>query len=294
MDEVHGIRESNGANLVILIVAPPCKACGFGFQNADYEKGFSIVRYDCIDTSNSFAHEIGHNVGAHHSRSCDFDHDSGSTKNFDYQYGHGYNVPEIAKSTIMACGNERINFWSNPLINWGDGPIQKLNQNSVASIQDNIPFGTFDFEYNAEVWREREAEVAALAPPPPLQVGIMGLNYFAPGTNGMWTSNISNGHSPYNYLWERSYNGISNWSVVSTNSSYSQSVTHEMWLRLRVTDNISQSKSDILHVRVTGCQNPPAPFRNSRWRSCWYIFTRILCPKPKLPQSIQPVLNYPL
>ncbi len=261
MDEIHDIRLNHGANLVSLIVAPPVQSdCGRGFQKADYEKGFSIVRLDCIEPYFSFAHEIGHNIGADHNRvgtsviNVDFCDDDPPIN----CYGHGYNADQIETSTMMAykAGYMRVNYWSTPSVYLGN-PDQKKMLDT-----DLVPIGTSSYENNRRVWNERFNIVASLAPPTPdpLSAGIMGLPLFNPGETGFWSANVNGGASPYSYTWQRSYSSSSGpWSQVGTSSSYSQTVNQQMWLRLTVSDSGSQSDSDIMQINVTSCTTPPCP-----------------------------------
>ena len=83
MDEVHGLRDRYGADLVALIVGLNTeRACGiawmpdFGrYTDYDFERlGFSVTAQNCeTSTYHTFAHELGHNQGADHDpdNTCD-------------------------------------------------------------------------------------------------------------------------------------------------------------------------------------------------------------------------------
>ena len=122
MDGVHKIRNRVYADLVNLWVAGG--GCGIAFiqesVSTSFESNsFSVVSRQCATTNLSFAHELGHNMGARHDRHVD------PTNNSPYKYNHGHvNVTDQWR-TIMAYNNKceeidetkpcgRIPFWSNP------------------------------------------------------------------------------------------------------------------------------------------------------------------------------------
>src|SRR5207237_4622577 len=83
---------------------------------------FAVVHYDCATGYYSFAHELGHLMGARH----DVHHDSSTTP---FAYGHGYEHPSSTASqvfrTIMAYAcdapavcNPRIQYWSSPSVTY--------------------------------------------------------------------------------------------------------------------------------------------------------------------------------
>jgi peptidyl-Asp metalloendopeptidase len=120
MDQVHGIRDQYGADLVVLITEKT-DSCGLGYLMAtlsgDFEsKAFCVVARNCATGYYSFAHEMGHNMGSQH------DHAQNDGSGL-YAYSHGYQAPSKAFRTIMAydCAGTscpRINYWSNPGLRW--------------------------------------------------------------------------------------------------------------------------------------------------------------------------------
>lgn len=110
MDNVHSLRDSYGADVVSLLINDS-SSCGLGWLNSSATTAFSVAHYSCATGYYSFAHEIGHNQGAHHDHATDTD--SG--------YNHGYVDSTASWRTIMAyrtCTNggncTRLNYWSNP------------------------------------------------------------------------------------------------------------------------------------------------------------------------------------
>lgn len=117
LDEVHALRDAARADVVVLLTDGK-DACGVGFLNAPASHAFAVVGWRCATGNYSFAHEVGHVLGANHDR----DNASGSP----YPYGHGYQFSLSSGQrlrTIMSydCpgGCTRINTWSNPTITYG-------------------------------------------------------------------------------------------------------------------------------------------------------------------------------
>ena len=119
---------------------------------------FVVVYYDCATGYYSFAHELGHLMGARH----DENHDATTTP---FAYGHGYEHPSSVSGqnfrTIMAyaCNaptscDPRIQYWSNPNVKY----------NGVAT-------GTAATNDNARVLIGTAATVAAFNSPPGPDIG---------------------------------------------------------------------------------------------------------------------------
>ena len=139
MDAIHTQRNSVTADVAVLITNGTA-ACGIGYMNSNAASAFTVVARSCATGYYSFAHEIGHNLGANH--------DPANASGSPYAYGHGYQRPANGWRTIMAydCTNgcTRLNFWSNP----------NKTYNGVA-------MGTAAQSNNARVLNERKATVAA-------------------------------------------------------------------------------------------------------------------------------------
>lgn len=118
MDEVHALRNTYGADLVVLLINNT-DYCGMAWlpstvSTSNQGLGFSVTAYSCATGYYSFGHEIGHNMGARHDRYVD----SGSTP---YASGHGYVNKTARVRSIMAYNNDcsnsgfnctRVNHWS--------------------------------------------------------------------------------------------------------------------------------------------------------------------------------------
>jgi hypothetical protein len=150
IDNVHDLRDSYGADLVVMIVNSTTY-CGIGWlMTPNYQRdsvGFSLVSQNCATGYYSFAHETGHNMGAHHDRAT-----AGSSTAM-YSYSYGYQAPDFSFRTIMAynCTSycPRVNNWSNPEVSLNGKPTgvvstapnsadNRLTLNNTAPIVANF------------------------------------------------------------------------------------------------------------------------------------------------------------
>jgi len=129
MDSIHSTRNSVAADVNVLIIKNS-SSCGIGTLNSSASSAFSVVHHSCATGYYSFAHEIGHNMGAHH--------DPANGSNSYYAYGHGYQSPTRAWRTIMAynCTTScpRINYWSNPNRTYGGQPMGTTTRSDNARV----------------------------------------------------------------------------------------------------------------------------------------------------------------
>jgi hypothetical protein len=142
MDNVHTLRNTYAADVVVLVVNDS-EACGIAAAiKATASTAFAVAHYSCITGYYSFGHEVGHLQGARHDRYVD-----GSTT--PYAYGHGFIPASKTWRTVMAYGNNcsnctRIQYWSNPLKTYG-----------------GVAMGTAAYEDNARVLNTTASTVAA-------------------------------------------------------------------------------------------------------------------------------------
>ncbi|HEX2207546.1 MAG TPA: M12 family metallo-peptidase [Longimicrobium sp.] len=113
MDNVHTLRNTYAADVVVLVVNDS-EACGIASTiKATATSAFAVAHWSCITGYYSFGHEIGHLQGARHDRFVD-------PSTSPYAYGHGF-IPSTKNwRTVMAYGNNcsnctRIQWWSSPL-----------------------------------------------------------------------------------------------------------------------------------------------------------------------------------
>lgn len=124
MDEIHGLRDMYGADLVTLIVGGS-QYCGLGYLMTNPGPGFeswafSVVARGCATGFYSFAHELGHNLG------CQHDRDHAGSGAYDWSYGH--RASDSSWRTIMAYApGSRINHFSNPNVMHQGEPTGVVN-----------------------------------------------------------------------------------------------------------------------------------------------------------------------
>jgi peptidyl-Asp metalloendopeptidase len=124
LSSVPALRDQHGADMVQMLIHPTApSACGIAFimtsvSTAFAPNAFSVTDTSCVSPNYTFAHELGHNMGARH----DWYMDSGMTP---FSYAHGHVNPAVGQRwrTIMAypdmCnalgfGCTRVLYWANP------------------------------------------------------------------------------------------------------------------------------------------------------------------------------------
>ena len=162
-DDVHQIRNEARADLVSLWVdASTNSTCGqASIYRGDPEIGssraFSIVSVYCAKRYNSFAHEVGHNLGAGH---------DGPSSSGRYGDSRGYvldaapNTPKVAtiSSRGYACREcFRAVVWSDPDyrragLTWGQENISNNRRTLIESVGDVAAFSDYlDLPESTEV-----------------------------------------------------------------------------------------------------------------------------------------------
>lgn len=149
MDELHTLRNTHGADLVSLIENEPAY-CGIAYRMASLSasfasSAFSVVHHGCATGYYSFAHEIGHNQGAHH--------DAANASGALFPYAYGYLDPNNRFRTIMAynCpgGCARIGHFSNAEILYGGVPTGYSGAAENADAIDNTAATVANFRQSA-------------------------------------------------------------------------------------------------------------------------------------------------
>ena len=143
LDEVHALREEVGADLVHLFVSyDPSTAddgtftCGLAYvrPSATHAFGVTLAHDWC---PNTFAHEVGHNLGVSHDRYQKFTYESGAARE-PWAYGYGnassftplsaycwWTIMSYSKHCYDVAGGRGaaigLDRWSNPDQRYQDG-----------------------------------------------------------------------------------------------------------------------------------------------------------------------------
>lgn len=114
MDEIHGMRDQYGADMVVLI-STDSNACGVAWTmtspSSSFEsRAFAVVKDTCI-SQHSFAHELGHIQGNMHDKA-----NSSRAGAYDYSYGYRLCVSGGFRTVMSySCsGGTRVGYFSNP------------------------------------------------------------------------------------------------------------------------------------------------------------------------------------
>jgi hypothetical protein len=157
MDSVHSVRDSSGADVVVLLTDGNTGDYawhdnGYGQQvrvegNADAimanaSTAFVVVQAGDATADLVFAHEIGHLQGARHNS----ENDQATTP---YAYGHGYCYQNIWR-TVMAysCPNgdgAHLPYWSNPNISYNGVPMGTATGANNAQVLNNTAYTVANF-----------------------------------------------------------------------------------------------------------------------------------------------------
>jgi uncharacterized repeat protein (TIGR01451 family) len=142
MDELHTLRATYGADLVALITETG--GCGIGYlYTRSISSSYTVTRRDCALGNLTFAHELGHNMGARHDWYVD---DTTGTAPGGFSDNHGrVNVPGTWR-TIMAYNSHcsalltscaRVAHFSNPNVNYSGSPTGFAVPTSTSCTEDN-------------------------------------------------------------------------------------------------------------------------------------------------------------
>jgi len=130
LDGVHAQRTATSANLVVLLVGN-ATSCGMAKLSAVASTAFSVVNGGCATGSYSFAHEIGHNLGAKHAR------EDYATPTADDNYGYK-NVAGKFRTIMAYDPGKRVNYWSTPDLFYNGMPLGIAGQsNNVRVLNAN-------------------------------------------------------------------------------------------------------------------------------------------------------------
>jgi hypothetical protein len=142
-DGVHALRDTFGADIVVMVVEDGGEWCGFTFRmdsvgNAFEDSAFAVVDRECLTSAGkySFTHELGHIMGAAHDWPTEIgDNTLPASPTFAYNHGHLQLAPTDAAEapwrTVMSYNKpceqaglscKRIINFSNPSIDHAGDP----------------------------------------------------------------------------------------------------------------------------------------------------------------------------
>jgi hypothetical protein len=153
MDEIHALRTSTGADVVVLIITNGLN-CGLAYTIKNSVTGspttaFAVVRDYCADVQFSFVHEIGHVMGCCH----DLDHPgscAGGSSLYPQSFGHRFVGDTNNWRTVMAYTDSssdpwtplisytRVGHFSNPDIDFDNEPTGQVAIADNASSLDSM------------------------------------------------------------------------------------------------------------------------------------------------------------
>lgn len=132
MSEIHGWRDTLGADLVLLYGTGYTGAgsCGIGYIQGAVAPSFELFAFSVVDINPGCAanftpaHELGHNMAARHDWAVD------SVNNSPFTYNHGYVDTARDFNTVMAYSSSScpggsctpIQYFSNPDVAYSGGP----------------------------------------------------------------------------------------------------------------------------------------------------------------------------
>lgn len=140
--DLKPVRDQHRADMVTMISEYIPGVCGKGFIMSFPGPQFassaiSVSRRTCVTGNLTFAHELGHNMGADH------DEDNATGGAHDWSFGHFIDLPGGGKRrTVMAqpgpCGScQRVEYFSNPNVFYRENETDPGVATGIANQSDN-------------------------------------------------------------------------------------------------------------------------------------------------------------
>ena len=215
IDEVHSWRDTYGADLVAMITRDT-NYCGIawvlqGVSNSFAPYGFSVTYSGCL-TSQTLAHELGHNRGSAHNR-------ENASVNGAFPYSYGLRNNAAGWYTVMSyscSGCVRVDHFSNPSVLYGgvatgiDYDEDPANAADNARSISNTDFTVANFRTSAPL------------DPPAAPSGLVATAASDSTMDLAWTNNAT---SQSGFEIERSGDGVGGWSLIAAVGASATSYT---------------------------------------------------------------------
>ena len=239
MDNVHTLRNTYGADIVLLMVETTESGnCGraniMDPVNSGYESSaFGVVKRECAADNLSFTHELGHTMGARH-------HDDATTTPYPYAHGHFNNSPSdgsgMGWETIMSKRSDcdRKKYFSNPDIQYSPTGSLTTDPMGTSALADNqsVLNNTASIAANLRcsspsinnVWMKDTWEDTGLEPDPATATQSM---YISPY---IWIKNVQDPTFLYQHEHNNPEYGQTNWIYVKMHNGNAASQTGNLEL----------------------------------------------------------------
>jgi hypothetical protein len=258
MDEVHGLRDQHGADLVALI-NEDSNYCGIGYVMTSVSTSFSpyafsVTASNCL-AGQTLAHEIGHNQGNMHDRA-----NSSNAGAYPYSYGHRRCTTDgTGFRTVMSysnnCNVTRINHFSNPGVTYNGYATGVSHELDAANSAENVR----SMANTATTVASFRTGTVTSAPPAP--TGLTATAASSSRVDLRWTDTVSE----TSYAVERSGNGVDFATVASLGSNATAwsdngvAARTSYWYRLRALNSIGASGPSNVAGVTTPDVAPVAP-----------------------------------
>jgi hypothetical protein len=136
MTEVHGDRNTYGADLMCLIIEQSSQFCGVAYLMTNESTGFASSAFGvtvrgCLD-SDTLTHEMGHNMGCSHDRN--------NANNAVKPYAFGFRTSDDRFRTIMSYApGSRVSVWSSPNVFQGAYAMGTATEDNARSLNEVTP-----------------------------------------------------------------------------------------------------------------------------------------------------------
>jgi hypothetical protein len=165
LDEVHPLRDAQGADLVALVTATMTPGvAGIGFLHSPQSPAFAAHAFSItwVQALSGFtmAHELGHNMGLQHDRA-----NSGGQQGA-FQYAFGWQEPGFFRTVMAyecsAVSCPRVGHFSNPRVSYQGRPTGRVGSEDNALALDQTALVVSNFRASVYPLPPTDADADAL------------------------------------------------------------------------------------------------------------------------------------